>query len=236
MAKAPKTKDSSGSKSGGGDNFTRWLVAGMVGLVVVVAVAFSLFSNRTNTAATLPSTVKQSDGYGISFNSGIKPVIDIWEDFQCPVCKNFEAVVGEYLNQLIVEKKVNVIFHTLSFIGDESILAANAAACASEEDKFLPFHALLYQTQSAKENSGLWNAKSLQDLGAQVGATSDKFTACVKDGTYAQWVANVASDGAKKNVNSTPTVFINGVEMDRNTQYFNLEAFKAALVTAGLKG
>ena len=139
MAKSPKTKDSSSSKSGGGDNFTRWLVAGMVGLVVVVAVAFSLFSNRTNTAATLPSTVKQSDGYGISFNSGIKPVIDIWEDFQCPVCKNFEAVVGEYLNQLIVEKKANVIFHTLSFLGDESIHPAGAALAETFRHNFPPF-------------------------------------------------------------------------------------------------
>lgn len=235
MAKTPKAKKSASHDLNGGDNFTRWLVAGMVGLVLIVAVAFSLFSNRTDTAATLPSTVKQSDGYGISFNSGIKPIVDIWEDFQCPVCKNFESVIGDYLNQLIVEKKVNVIFHTLSFIGDESILAANAAACASDEDKFLPFHALLYQTQSAKENTGLWNANTLLELGNQVGATSEKFTSCVNKGTYAAWVSNVASDGAKKNVNSTPTVFINGVEIDRKTQYFDLAAFKAALVAGGLK-
>jgi len=236
MAKSPKTKNSAGGASGSGDNFTRWLVAGMVGLVLIVGVAFSLFSNRTNTAATLPSTVKQSDGYGISFNSNVKPVVDIWEDFQCPVCKNFESVVGDYINQLIVEKKISVVYHTLSFIGDESILAANAAACASEEDKFLPFHSLLYQTQSAKENTGLWNAKSLVELGSQVGATSEKFVSCVNKGTYAAWVSNVATDGAKKNVNSTPTVFINGIEIDRKTQYFDLAAFKAALVAGGLKG
>jgi protein-disulfide isomerase len=120
MAKTPKAKKSASHDLNGGDNFTRWLVAGMVGLVLIVAVAFSLFNNRTDTAATLPSTVKQSDGYGISFNSGIKPIVDIWEDFQCPVCKNFESVIGDYLNQLIVEKKVNVIFHTLSFIGFHS--------------------------------------------------------------------------------------------------------------------
>ena len=56
--------------------------------------------------------------------------------------------VREIPSTKIVAKKANVIFHTLSFIGDESILAANATACASDEDKFLPFHALLYQTQS----------------------------------------------------------------------------------------
>ena len=222
----------------GKDNFTRNLVIAVVVGVLLIMLVPTLLSRQTDSSASIPANVSADRGYGVVFNDDLTgvPVIDIYEDFQCPVCKNFEAVVGEYLNQLIVEKKVNVIFHTLSFIGDESILAANAAACASDEDKFLPFHALLYQTQSARENSGLWNAESLQDLGAQVGATSDKFTACVKDGTYAQWVANVASDGAKKNVNSTPTVFINGVEIDRNTQYFNLEAFKAALVTAGLKG
>ena len=218
-----------------GDKGLRAIVIGMIVFVITVTGIFIYFDKKPATNVAAPASISKADGSGLVFNPELTNQIDIWEDFQCPVCKNFEAVVGEYLNQLIVEKKVNVIFHTLSFIGDESILAANAAACASDEDKFLPFHALLYQTQSARENSGLWNAESLQDLGAQVGATSDKFTACVKDGTYAQWVANVASDGAKKNVNSTPTVFINGVEIDRNTQYFNLEAFKAALVTAGLK-
>jgi len=39
----------------------------------------------------------------------------------------------------------------------------------------------------------------------------------------------VAEAGAKANVNSTPTVFVNGKELDRNTEYFNVEAFTKAI-------
>ena len=35
--------------------------------------------------------------------------------------------------------------------------------------------------------------------------------------------------------NLAPTVFVNGKEIDRNTQYMNLDGFKAALVAAGRK-
>jgi protein-disulfide isomerase len=46
---------------------------------------------------------------------------------------------------------------------------------------------------------------------------------------YQGWVNNVAAAGAKANVNSTPTVFINGKEIDRKTEYFDLAKFKAAV-------
>jgi protein-disulfide isomerase len=46
---------------------------------------------------------------------------------------------------------------------------------------------------------------------------------------YQGWVSNAAAAGAKANVNSTPTVFINGKEIDRNGEYFNADKFKAAV-------
>ena len=69
-------------KSQGGDPFTRWLVIGMVTLVVVVGAGFSLLSeNKAKDAAftaldsfqsigTLPATVDPAEGDGI-VNKGI---------------------------------------------------------------------------------------------------------------------------------------------------------------------
>ena len=55
----------------------------------------------------------------------------------------------------------------------------------------------------------------------------------MENGNYAGWVKNIAADGAAKNVNATPTVLVNGKELDRNTQYMDPAAFQAALVAAG---
>lgn len=218
------------AKKSGGDNITRNIVIGMVVFVVAVGVIFSVVGNRTPGVGATPSSVSTADGYGITFNSSLtnKPTIDLWEDFQCPVCKQFELTNGSYIQQLVAEKKAKVVYHLLSFIGPESILAANAGACAADENKFLPFHAYLYATQGT-ENSGTWSNAGLLTAGSAVGLSNSRFKKCVNNGTYDSWVTKISNDGSKKNINATPTVFINGKELDRKTQYFDPVAFAAAV-------
>jgi protein-disulfide isomerase len=218
------------TSSSGGDKVTRNLVIGMVALVVVVGASFSYFGSKGSTTAAIPASVSKTDGYGIVFNADVPnvPTIDIYEDFQCPVCARFSAINGITIEKAIEEKKAKVVYHTLSFLGTESVLAANAGACAADEDKFLAFHKAFYTNQPA-ENAGAINATFLKALGASIGITSDKFATCVDNGGYSDWVKNVAEAGSKANVNSTPTVFVNGKEIDRNTEYFNVEAFANAI-------
>jgi len=211
------------------DNVTRNLVIGMVVLVVAVTVGVSLSSNKAKESAAVPSSVDKAEGYGIVFNKGLAdvPKIDIWEDFQCPVCREFEVVNNKQIREWIEAKKVTAVFHPLSFIGAESAYMANAAACSADEGKFLQYHEALYANQAEAENSGKWNATTLIALGANLKITSKSFTDCVKNGKYQDWVTNVANDGASKNVDSTPTVFINGKEMERlQKNYFDAGTFE----------
>jgi protein-disulfide isomerase len=216
---------------GGKDNFTRYLVIGVVVAVVAIMVVPTVISKNRTVSQVIPATVSEDNGYAISFNTEDEtlPVVDIYEDFQCPICQQFESLNGEYINSLITEKKAAVRFNILSFLGTESVLAANAAACSNDEDKFLDFHLGLYANQPGAENSGEWSADRLIAIGAASGLTSDSFKSCVKELKYEGWVAKVAEAGSKAGVNSTPTVFINGKEIDRNSEYFNADKFKAAV-------
>jgi protein-disulfide isomerase len=218
------------AKKSGGDNITRNIVIGMVIFVVAVGVIFSVMGNRSPGVGATPSSVTSADGYGITFNGDLKnkPTIDLWEDFQCPICKQFELTNGSYIQQLVATKKAKVVYHLLSFIGPESILAANAGACAADENKFLPFHTYLYATQAA-ENSGAWSNAGLINAGAAVGLADSRFRNCVNKGSYTSWVTKIANDGASKKINATPTLFVNGKELDRKTQYFDPVAFAAAV-------
>jgi len=214
----------------GKDNFTRNLVIGVVVGVLLIMVVPTLISKQTNTSAKIPATVSADRGYGIVFNGELTgvPVLDIYEDFQCPVCAQFEGLQGDYIESLISAKKATVVYHTLSFLGPESVNAANAAACSADESKFLAYHRALYANQPA-ENTGVWSNDVLAVLGQAAGIESKKFASCVNDMDYSGWVNNVAAEGAKANVNSTPTVFINGKEIDRQTEYFSADKFKAAV-------
>ena len=218
------------AKQSGGDKITRNIVIGMVIFVVVVGVIFSVLGNRSPGVGAIPASVSATDGYGITFNGDLKnkPTIDLWEDFQCPSCKRFELTNGSYIQQLVAEKKAKVVYHLLSFLGPESVLAANASACAADENKFLAFHAYLYATQGS-ENSGAWSNAGLIRAGASAGLTDSKFKNCVNNGSYTSWVTKIANDGAKKKINSTPTVLVNGKELDRQTQVYNPVGFAAAV-------
>ena len=226
MAQAKNSK-------GGKDNFTRNLVIAVVIGVVLIMLVPTLLSNRTNTSAAVPSSVSVEDGYGMVFNEELQdvPFIEIYEDFQCPACARFEAIVGEYVDDLIKTKKAKVAYHPLSFLGPESQLAANAAGCAADEGQFLQFHKLLFANQP-RENSGAWSASYFTTLSLVLGITSKEYEKCVNNNLYKDWVVNVANEGAKRNVNSTPTVFINGKEIDRDKAYNSLGEFMLAVSKA----
>ena len=212
------------------DNVTRNLVIGMIVLVLAVGVGVSFSSNKAKTNAATPSSVEKSEGYGITFNKGLTgvPKLDIWEDFQCPICRNFEAVNNKQINDWITSKKVVAVFHPLSFIGAESAYLANAAACSADENKFLQMHTALYANQAASENSGKWNAITLIAAGVNIGIKSTNYATCVTKAKYSAWVTNIANDGQNKKINSTPTVLINGKEIARNQKnYFDAATFSS---------
>ena len=218
-----------------GDKGLRNTVIGTVLFVVLALGFFAAYSSNSSKNAPLPSAISKDDGYGIVFNAAAKPQIDIWEDFQCPICRNFEGINNSYINEISAKGKAKVVFHPMSFIGAESQIAANAAACSSDEGKFLDFHKALYQDQSTTENSGKWNSATLISLAKSVGIDSKSFTECVNNSKYSGWVKKIEDSAASKNVNATPTVFVNGKELDRNTQYMDVAKFKEALAAAGLK-
>jgi protein-disulfide isomerase len=219
--------------NGGKDNFTRNLVIGVVVGVVLIMLVPTVLSKQGDSSAAIPASVSAEDGYGIVFNKELTdvPFIEIYEDFQCPACARFEAISGEYIEDLIAEKKAKVAFHMLSFLGGESQLAANASACAADQDKFLAFHKTLYANQPS-ENSGAWTSQYFATLGLGLGISSPDYDKCIQGQDYMGWVKNVAEEGAKRNINSTPTVLINGKEIDRNTAYGSLGDFMLAVEKA----
>ena len=217
------------------DKGTRNLVIGMVTFIIIVGVVFSFVSNRSSSTAQVPAAVSEADGYGIVLNPTAKPQIDIYVDYQCPVCKNFEIINGGYLAEVAAAGKAKIVVHPMTFIGAESILAANAAACAADENKFLDMNLAIFQNQSSAENSGLWTGDYMKRLGNSIGLKSASFEKCVTDGTYVNWTKNVAQASAASNVNSTPTVKIDGKEIDRNTEYMDPVKFRAVLEAAGVK-
>lgn len=246
MPKEPRPRNDRKVKNAG-DTVTRNIVIGMVALVVLSGLIFTVIDKRSSSELSLPATIESIDSsnngaplvgkvleendYGISFNDENPFRIDIWEDFQCPYCKFFETEMNEYLETLVRDNQAKVVYHMASFLGQESVRAANAVNCAVSEGRFIEYHRALYEVQ-ASENSGIFSNKNLVEIGKRLGITSPEFESCVNDQKFADTVSNVGKSMKENGVEGTPTVFINGKLWNRTSADFKLDEFKAAVEAA----
>ena len=111
--------------------------------------------------------------------SGV-PVLDYWEDFQCPLCKQMEDSSGAAVRALVASGSVVVNYHMLSFLddnlhNDSSRRSANAFACSAASGQQGAYHDTVYAHQPAEEGGGYTDAQLLQ-FGQDVGISGDAFT------------------------------------------------------------
>ncbi len=92
--------------------------------------------------------------------------MDIYVDFMCPVCKQFEATNAADLDTLRKDGTIAVYYHPISILYDRSqgteysTRAANAVAVVADQDPshFLQFIQALYANQPAENTPGLDDA------------------------------------------------------------------------------
>jgi protein-disulfide isomerase len=189
-------------------------VAVLVALVVVVLVQ----SHRTTPSADAAVPAHTVDGTIIPVGSASAPVtVDLYEDFQCPNCKAFEAKAGSTLAKLVAAGTVQARYHGMAFLDTNanhaySTRALNAAAAVVDTagpDGFQKFHDLLYAHQPAETGSGL-SDEQLVTYAVQAGADAGVAAADIEQRTYADWVKKSTDQASKDGVTGTPTVRVDG--------------------------
>jgi protein-disulfide isomerase len=105
--------------------------------------------------------------------------------------------------------QVRFEYKHLAFIGEESIRAAEAAECASEQGAFWAYHDTLFLNQGG-ENVGQYSEPNLIQFGEELGLNVEEFQGCLRDGRMRQEVRDESAEAGERGVTSTPTIFING--------------------------
>jgi protein-disulfide isomerase len=176
------------------------VVAGVVVVVLAVAVAVLASRPSADDAAAVPTGVSAPDG-GVVI------------DFQCPFCRDFELTTGPTLDELVADGSVRLVYHPLSFLGQESERAANAFGCSVDEGRPAEYLRVLYENQPP-ERTGGFTADDLVAFGEQAEVTGEAFETCVTDGSYDGWVSNVAASQQDAGVTATPTIVVDGQTLD----------------------
>jgi protein-disulfide isomerase len=143
-----------------------------------------------------------------------KVKVEEFSDFQCPYCKQFATEVEATLVKDYVETgKILVVFTPFSFLGEESVKAAEAAYCAADQGKFWEYHDLLFENQKG-ENQGTFNRALFVQMANDLKLDGTAFQSCIDNGKNAQKVKDNVTYGQGKGVNGTPYFLVNDKLVD----------------------
>ena len=221
-----------------GSNNLPMLIIGAVVLVGAIA-AFWFYSNskaapNTNRAANVNTNAKPA-GTPANAPSGATPpnmsgsptalvTVEEFADFQCPTCATTHPMVSEIKS--VYGNRIKFIFRDFPLnipAHDKSYEAAVAAEAAGMQGKFWDMQNLLFTNQQQwTANPGykqIWTEYA-QKLGLDVA----KFQSDMAGLAAKSRVDEDIKRGKALNVNSTPTIFVNGTSVD--VKDFNVNGLK----------
>jgi protein-disulfide isomerase len=137
-----------------------------------------------------------------------------WGDYQCTYCHRFhEDVKDSVLSNFVESGKIRFTFRDFTLNGPASVLAAEAAYCAGDQNKYWEYHDELYNNWEG-ENTGWVTMNNLKRFASNVGLDMHAFDKCVQDHGYKQKVLSNYKYGQQIGVNATPTFMIIDKEGD----------------------
>ncbi len=207
----------------------RIVVAVVAVLLFAGAVGFGIYcAQRGAGDVTVPTGATPT---GVTVGQASAPVtIDIYLDFQCPLCKAFEERAGSTIDELVAAGQSKVVYHPVAYLDRYSSTryasrAAQASGCAADAGVFPAYLKLLFAEQPPENSAGLPDDRLIA-LGRQAGA-GDDFARCVRDERYAAWTRSVTDAASRAGITGTPTVLVNGTAVPRTA-----DALRAAVATA----
>ncbi|MEE6257962.1 DsbA family protein [Plantactinospora sonchi] len=210
---------------------TLWVSIGAVAVLVAAGLIGWAVSASKDAGDFTPPGGANPEGTGIVLGSG--PVnIDVYEDFICPFCKQFEQQAGPTLDQLVAQGRARVTYHPVAFLNrfsstDYSTRSSAASGCAAQSGKFREYSRALFDRQPPEGSAGLTDTQ-LVDVAVEVGLARDSFANCVRENTFKKWTDHVTEEASRAGINGTPTILVNGKQVQASA-----DAVTAAVTAAG---
>ena len=151
------------------------------------------------------------------------PVLDIYFDYSCSHCAQFEGVHTQEINQLLSDKKITLALHPCKLLKQQwTSVVMNTMGVVLDEApaQSLSFHGAAFEIFSQvlqTKNQSIMTVKSLVAAATKVGVptkVSDKFQSAVDSDKYKKWVELGDKAFADRDLQGTPSVFFKGEQID----------------------
>lgn len=191
------------------------LALGAVLLTVAVAIGVVVFARSLPTHGATPRNLEA--GGVLVGTKDAKVTVEVFEDFLCPLCNEFEKQAGPTLTELANGGKVRVIHRPVAILDHlsstaYSTRALNLAAAVQDStpSAYAKFTASLFANQPPEQSAGLPDSK-LVELAVAAGAPKDAMEKAAKEQPFRDWTTKGAEELSKRfPPGGTPTVAVNG--------------------------
>lgn len=204
----------------------KWLgIAAAILVLIAALVVYGIINNSRAVAGSEPVKVSE-DGHGIVVNTEPAkkdaPVVDLYVDYQCPLCARLEGTLGPTLEELAKDGDITLIRHTMTFMdgnmgNTSSTRASIGAVCAdlSGPGRYSDYHAEVFKAQPeivpGKESYS--DTLLRETIPAKIGLSGQSLTdfqKCYDDRKPERFVGRVNVSAAELGVRTTPAMFRNG--------------------------
>lgn len=216
MADKDKDRRRAASRKAKGDS-SRKLFLGILGAVLLVGVLSLVYVTTRKaepTAATAiappPPGGAKAEGYVLGNPAAPVQILE-FADFECPSCARFSILTeGDVRKQIVDAGLASFTFYDFPLPQHKNSLAAhNSAACAGEQGKFWEMHDRLFNEQDRWSTEATDDPTSLMRGYAEtIGIALPQWEQCVSSRKYQYRIDANQAEGARRNVNSTPTFII----------------------------
>lgn len=153
-----------------------------------------------------------------------KIVVIEFSDYQCPFCARFVRDTSPQIEKEYVQSgKIKYVFRDLPLtsIHPNAFKAAEAAACAGEQDKFWEMHDRLYENQKKIALS------DLPSHAESIGLDKARFEQCLSSDKYAEKIRQDMAEASRVGITGTPTFFVAVVD-PKNSKLKFVQLMKGA--------
>jgi protein-disulfide isomerase len=213
----------SSSRRGGSPILIITLLVGAIGVVLLAGLLLlqggGTVDGTGGAALTTPSSLTPTElAADRTLGKATAPVtLELWTDFQCPVCGQFARTVEPALvSRYVIPGTLRIIHHDAAFQGgrssaayDESVEPAAGARCAAAQGHYWPFQDWTFANQLG-ENQGGFSADRLKAIATAAGLDVAAWQACVATGDQQKAVRAETTQAVAGGVNATPTLNLNG--------------------------
>jgi protein-disulfide isomerase len=130
-------------------------------------------------------------------------------DFECPSCRQLDLILRDVLAK---HPEIRLVYKDfpLTDIHPWAMTAALAGQCAHQQNEkaFWRLHDSIFDDQDIISASNVWD--KMNDYAAKIGLNDETFRACMASPGASQKVQQSIAEGHALNLNSTPTIFVNG--------------------------